>query len=88
MDQALPDVPPARDRGAAARQEAQTTRPCVPDTLTLHRMILSALGPSPVPEDQLIRDLALPAASVAPALLFLELDGRVHRQPGGMLARR
>lgn len=59
-----------------------------PDTLTLHRLILNALGPSPVPEDQLIRDLALPAASIAPALLFLELDGRVQRQPGGMLVRR
>ena len=63
------------------------TRLNIPDTLTLHRLILDALGPSPVPEDQLIRDLALPPASIAPALLFLELDGRVQRQPGGMLAR-
>ncbi|MCW1934442.1 DNA-processing protein DprA [Pararhodobacter zhoushanensis] len=59
-----------------------------PDTLTLHRLILDRLGPSPVAEDQLLRDLDLPAQAVAPALLFLELDGRVQRQPGGMLARR
>ena len=57
------------------------------DTLTLHRQILDRLGPAPVAEDQLLRDLALPSATVAPALLFLELDGRVSRQPGGMLAR-
>ena len=56
------------------------------DTLALHRMILSALGPNPVAEDQLLRDLGLLPAAVAPALLFLELDGRVQRQPGGMLA--
>lgn len=49
--------------------------------------ILDRLGPSPLPEDQLIRDLALPAAAVAPDLLALELDGRIIRQPGGLLAR-
>ncbi|MCA0206973.1 MAG: DNA-processing protein DprA [Proteobacteria bacterium] len=58
-----------------------------PDTLTLHRMILDRLSASPLPEDQLLRDLDLPAHALAPALLFLELDGRVQRQPGGMLAR-
>jgi len=59
----------------------------VPDTLTLHKAILAHLGPAPVPEDQLLRDLGLPASIVAPALLFLELDGRVQRQAGSMLAR-
>jgi DNA processing protein len=73
--------PPA----AAAAPAAAATR--LPDTLTLHRMILDRLGPSPTAEDQLIRDLALPGHVIAPALLFLELDGRVHRQPGGLLAR-
>jgi DNA processing protein len=58
-----------------------------PDMLALHRQILGALGAAPVAEDQLLRDLGLPASVVAPALLFLELDGRVQRQPGGMLAR-
>ncbi|HHX88466.1 MAG TPA: DNA-protecting protein DprA [Paracoccus sp.] len=62
-------------------------RPRAPDTLTLHRLILDHLGPSPLAEDQLVRDLALPTATIAPALLFLELDGRVQRQPGGLLAR-
>jgi DNA processing protein len=39
-----------------------------------------------VAEDQLIRDLDVPAAAVAPELLALELDGRIARQPGGLLA--
>jgi DNA processing protein len=63
-------------------------RPATPtDTLALHRKILDLLGPSPLAEDQLIRDLALPAATLAPVILFLELEGRIERQPGGLLAR-
>lgn len=72
---------------APATPPTPQPRPRSPDTLTLHRLILDHLGPSPLAEDQLIRDLALPAATIAPALLFLELDGRVQRQPGGLLAR-
>ncbi|WP_136683744.1 DNA-processing protein DprA [Falsirhodobacter xinxiangensis] len=49
--------------------------------------ILSLLGPSPVAEDQLIRDLGLPAETLATALLSLELDGVIERQAGGLLAR-
>ena len=52
----------------------------------LHREILARLGPSPIAEDQLIRDLRQPAAAVAPELLRLELDGRIERRPGGLLA--
>lgn len=53
----------------------------------LHRAILDRLGAAPLAEDQLIRDLALPAARVAPELLSLELDGRIERRPGGLLCR-
>lgn len=49
--------------------------------------ILDLLGTAPVAEDQLIRDLALPAAAVSQAVLTLELDGRLARLSGGMLAR-
>ncbi len=52
----------------------------------LHRQILSRLGPSPLAEDQLIRDLKAPARSVAPVLVDLELDGKIKRQPGGLLS--
>ncbi len=54
---------------------------------SLHLRILSRLGPSPVAEDQLIRDLQAPAALVAPALVDLELDGQIARRPGGLLTR-
>ncbi len=53
---------------------------------TLHQHILSRLGPSPIAEDQLIRDIAATAEQIGPALLDLELDGRVQRQPGGLLS--
>jgi DNA processing protein len=53
----------------------------------LHSRILARLGPSPLAEDQLIRDLAMPPAALAPALLTLELDGQIQRQPGGLLSR-
>ncbi|MCP3972127.1 MAG: DNA-protecting protein DprA [Rhodobacteraceae bacterium] len=55
-------------------------------TTGLHRDILARLGPSPVAEDQLIRDLGVPAGTVSPELVTLELEGRIARQPGGLLA--
>ena len=57
------------------------------DAAALHRQILARLGPSPVAEDQLIRDLSLPAEAVARGLVALEMEGQVRRQPGGMLSR-
>jgi DNA processing protein len=57
------------------------------DAAALHGRILSRLGPSPVAEDQLIRDMAMPAAQIAPELLTLELDGKILRQAGGLLSR-
>lgn len=57
------------------------------ETAGLDAMILTRLGPSPMPEDMLIRDLALPPAAVAAGLLSLELEGRVLRQAGGLLSR-
>jgi len=56
------------------------------DTTALHQQILQRLGPSPLAEDQLIRDLGAPARSVAPVLVDLELDGQITRQPGGLLS--
>jgi DNA processing protein len=69
---AVPPGPPERPAAAVA---------------ALHAAILDRLGAAPLAEDQLIRDLALPPARIAPELLALELDGRIERQPGGLLAR-
>lgn len=57
------------------------------EVTALHNMILARLGPSPVAEDQLIRDLDVPAATVLPELVTLELDGLIQRQSGGLLSR-
>ena len=56
------------------------------ETAALHQQILTRLGPSPLAEDQLIRDLQAPVGEVGPALTDLELDGKINRQPGGLLS--
>jgi DNA processing protein len=56
-----------------------------PDTLRLR--LLDRLGPTPQPEDQLIRDLGVSAAALAPELLLLEMAGVISRHPGGLIAR-
>ena len=73
----LPNLPPA------PKPPARSLR----DKSNLHMQILDRLGPSPVAEDQLIRDLRANSAQVAPALVDLELDGRIRRQSGGLLSR-
>lgn len=75
----LADAPPLP--GPLAPQ-----RPAL-ETAALHGLILDRLGPSPLAEDQLIRDLSLPPSRLAPELLALELEGRIRRQPGGLLSR-
>lgn len=83
--------------GSVARPEAEVRLAPLPgpeaaqrplkEVALLHNMILSRLGPSPLAEDQLLRDLKVSPAELAPELLTLELDGRIARQPGGLLAR-
>ena len=67
--------------------DVQPQRRNLGDIASVHSLILDRLGPSPLAEDQLIRDLAMPSASVAPALVTLELEGRIQRQAGGLLSR-
>jgi len=92
------DDAPAHDATPAPACDISTVTPGAPpapapdrrnlrETAALHRDILNRLGPSPLAEDQLIRDLAAPAAAVAPALTELELDGQITRHPGGLLSR-
>jgi DNA processing protein len=68
-------VPPA---SVEKRSLAETSR--------LHSEILSRLGPSPVAEDQLIRDLDRPANAVTPEIVALELEGKIARRAGGLLS--
>jgi DNA processing protein len=48
--------------------------------------IVTALGATPVEIDDLIRHTGLPAQSVYLVLLELDLAGRLHRHPGGMVS--
>jgi len=57
----------------------------VSEALDISRKILSLLSPAPISEDQLIRELNLPAQSVSPQLVNLELEGKLERQSGGMV---
>lgn len=67
-----PEAPPSTD----------TSSP--PD---LNAAILNLLGPTPIHEDLVIRDMGLSAAIISPALVALELDGAVQRHPGGLVSR-
>ena len=74
------DAPPA------PQPQPEAPRRSLRETAALHSQILARLGPSPLAEDQLIRDLASPAQAVTPALVALELDGRINRHPGGLVS--
>lgn len=52
----------------------------------LEQRILSRLTPSPTDEDLLITDLGITPAALTPALVSLEMQGRVTRLSGGRLA--
>lgn len=76
-----PDPAPKLDIPTAPPETRSRT-----ETRTLHQQILDRLGPSPLSEDQLIRDLARPVTEVAGELTSLEMDGAIERGPGGVLS--
>lgn len=53
----------------------------------LHAQILARLGPSPVAEDQLLRDVGVGGAQMGSALALLELEGQILRHAGGLISR-
>ncbi|MFD1344405.1 DNA-processing protein DprA, partial [Litorisediminicola beolgyonensis] len=86
VQRSLPLEPPAQP----ARVQSQRSVDAAKDlrrVAALHREILDRLGPSPIAEDQLIRDLGRGASEVTSVLTELEIDGAVCRQPGGLLSR-
>lgn len=74
-----PDIP----------QDPPSKRPerSLRDTAALHSEILQRLGPSPISEDQLVRDMVLSPSEVTPALLDLEMHGKITRLAGGLLSK-
>jgi DNA processing protein len=72
----LPLAPPAESAPRSLR-----------DTAELHSQIMDRIGPSPLAEEQLIRDLQTTSQAVTPILTDLELRGVILRRAGGLLSR-
>ena len=51
------------------------------ETRQLHQQILNRLGPSPIAEDQLLRDIGVRTSHMIPVLTNLEMDGQIRRAP-------
>ncbi len=79
IDATQPELPLEPKTDAASRNLCDTSK--------LHRRILDQLGPSPVAEDQLMRDISGPTHLISPVLTDLELRGQITRQAGGFLTR-
>lgn len=73
-------------KAVKAVENNEPPKATIPEALNLSRKILSLLSPSPIPEDQLIRELNLPSQTVSSHLVTLELEGKLARQAGGMLS--
>ncbi|TNC47836.1 DNA-protecting protein DprA [Rubellimicrobium rubrum] len=84
---AAPTGRPVRVQDAPAEARARPPAASGVPPGDLRQLILDRLGPSPLAEDQLIRDLGGSAAALAPALTDLEIEGLITRQPGGLLSR-
>ena len=54
----------------------------------LHNQLLARLTQTPMSEDDLLRATGATPSEAAPALLELEMDGQITRQPGGFLSRK
>lgn len=79
---------PATVRRLASSGGPAPARPNVDPGGPVHieARILSRLSPSPTEENDLIRDLGVPAAIASAAILSLELQGRLTRMAGGRVA--
>jgi DNA processing protein len=93
MLSALPLAQPTRTPDTTSAPEippdpAAPTPRSLRETAALHSEILGRLGPSPLSEDQLLRDLSLPPQTLTPALLDLEVSGKITRLAGGLLSKK
>ncbi len=80
-------APISPEQPTLSLDEPKSNKRDLRETSQLHMQILSRLGPSPIAEDQLIRDLKTTPAKVTPLCFFFFLDGQIARQSGGLLAR-
>ena len=70
-------------------QPSPLSQPAIPpDVKALHAQILNRIGASPVPEDDVIRDLNIAAQTLLPEIAALEISGEITRDAGGLLRRK
>ena len=74
---------PTRETPPKPTKPARTN----PDTRALHQQILDRIGPSPTPEDEVIRDLNISPDALLPEIAALEIEGALQRDAGGLLRR-
>lgn len=80
---AAPDLlSPARAQPSLTAQTTSSDDTASDESAAMERRLLALLGPTPMDQDELIRQAAIPAAAAASVLLELELTGRVTRHPG------
>jgi len=80
---------PVKPFPAAARPNAAPQTPPEKATVArLHNEILSRLGPSPIAEDTLIREIAADPQTIGAVLVDLELSGDIERHAGSMISRQ
>jgi DNA processing protein len=80
------ELTPAQSRRLTPAAQSAAPTPPAPEG-GMEGAILAALGPTPVAEDQLIRDLGHPPRAVGQALAILEMAGRITRSAGGLVGR-
>ncbi|OCX65911.1 DNA protecting protein DprA [Thioclava sp. SK-1] len=64
-----------------------STQPPSTPSLALREQILGLLGPSPVTQDSVIRDLQISATEFSREIVLLELSGAVIQHPGGLISK-
>ena len=72
-------------RPAAPPVERSRARSTPPDDAERDH-IIEALGPTPVEIDDIVRHTGLPISAVHSVLLELDMAGRLHRHPGGLVS--
>jgi DNA processing protein len=83
----VPRLPVAREPEPGSRLHAAPALPAeAAPAAEGGAPILALLGPVPVAEDVLARELGRPPAGVAADLLDLELGGLIRRHPGGLVS--
>jgi DNA processing protein len=72
--------------GPMVEEPGRSGAPMLPPDDDDRSIIISALGPTPVDVDDIIRHTGLAASSVYLVLLELDLAGRLHRHVGGLVS--